>query len=48
MTVLIEDDFILYLFGVIEGLSNDVNDPYHYPVIRVLVGVFLEKKRWHV
>ena len=45
VTVLIEDDFIMYLFGVIEGLSNDVNDPYHYPVIRVLVGLFLERKK---
>lgn len=45
VTVLIEDDFIMYLFGVIEGLSNDVNDPYHYPVIRVLVCVFLEGKK---
>ena len=35
--VLIEDDFIIYLLQIIEGLSNDVNDPYHYPVIRVLV-----------
>lgn len=34
----------MYLFGVIEGLSNDVNDPYHYPVIRVLVGVLSEQK----
>ena len=45
MTVLIEDDFIIYLFGVFEGLSNDVNDPYHYPVIRVLVGVFSESNK---
>ncbi|KAL8915574.1 MAG: hypothetical protein Q9171_000139 [Xanthocarpia ochracea] len=35
--VLIEDDFIRYLFEVIEGLSDDVNDPYHYPIIRVLL-----------
>ncbi|KAL8973359.1 MAG: hypothetical protein Q9183_000052 [Haloplaca sp. 2 TL-2023] len=35
--ILIEDDFIQYLFGIIEGLSNDVNDPYHYPTIRVLL-----------
>ncbi|KAL8693161.1 MAG: hypothetical protein Q9218_001943, partial [Villophora microphyllina] len=34
--ILIEDDFIQYLFGIIEGLSDDVNDPYHYPTIRVL------------
>ena len=35
--VLIEDDFIINLLQVIESLSDDVNDPYHYPVIRVLV-----------
>ncbi|KAL8658391.1 MAG: hypothetical protein Q9226_001035 [Calogaya cf. arnoldii] len=35
--ILIEDDFIQYLFQVIEGLSDDVNDPYHYPTIRVLL-----------
>jgi len=35
--VLIEDEFIIYMFDIIEGLSDDVNDPYHYPVIRVLV-----------
>lgn len=36
-TVLIEYEFIAYMFQIIEGLSDDVNDPYHYPVIRVLV-----------
>ncbi|KAL8797546.1 MAG: hypothetical protein Q9195_000363 [Heterodermia aff. obscurata] len=35
--MLIEDDFIIYMFDIIEGLSDDVNDPYHYPVIRVLL-----------
>ena len=35
--VLIEDDFIAYMFQIIEQLSDDVNDPYHYPVIRVVV-----------
>lgn len=35
--VLIDDDFIERLLQLIEGLSDDVNDPYHYPVIRVLV-----------
>ncbi|MCJ1435446.1 hypothetical protein MMC27_004819 [Xylographa pallens] len=35
--VLIEDEFIIYLLQVIESLSDDVNDPYHYPVIRVLL-----------
>lgn len=33
----IDDAFILYLFQVIEEASDDPNDPYHYPVIRVLV-----------
>lgn len=36
-SVQIEDDFIIYLLQMIEGLSYDVNDPYHYHVIRVLV-----------
>ncbi|KAL8675399.1 MAG: hypothetical protein Q9168_000230 [Polycauliona sp. 1 TL-2023] len=35
--ILIEDDFVQYLFRVIEGLSDDVNDPYHYLIIRVLL-----------
>lgn len=35
----IDDDFVLYLFKIVEGLSNDANDPYHYPTIRVLVRV---------
>ncbi|KAG7009038.1 cell surface mannoprotein [Physcia stellaris] len=35
--MLIEDDFVTYMFDIIEGLSEDVNDPYHYPVIRVLL-----------
>lgn len=37
LLVSVEDDFIFYLFNLIEGVSDDVNDPYHYPVIRVLV-----------
>lgn len=37
--VLVDDDFIKSLFGIIEDLSYDVNDPYHYPVIRVLVSI---------
>jgi hypothetical protein len=36
-TVLVDDDFIRGLFDLIERLSYDANDPYHYPVIRVLV-----------
>lgn len=35
--VIVEDEFVKYLFEIIEGLSNDANDPYHYHVIRVLV-----------
>ncbi|KAI9755836.1 MAG: threonyl-tRNA synthetase [Chaenotheca gracillima] len=34
---LIDDTLITYLFKIIEELSDDVNDPYHYPVIRVLL-----------
>jgi stress-induced morphogen len=34
---LVDDAFIHNLFGIIEGVSNDVQDPYHYPTIRVLV-----------
>lgn len=33
----VDDDFIIYMFQLIEGLSDDVNDPYHYPIIRVLL-----------
>jgi hypothetical protein len=36
---LVDDDFIHLLFGLIEGVSSDVNDPYHYPTIRVLVSI---------
>ncbi|KAL3446606.1 hypothetical protein BJX65DRAFT_111632 [Aspergillus insuetus] len=35
--VLVDDDFIRGLFDLIERLSYDANDPYHYPVIRVLL-----------
>jgi hypothetical protein len=35
--VRIDDAFVYDLFKLIEELSNDVNDPYHYPIIRVLV-----------
>lgn len=34
---LVDDAFIHYLFGLIEYVSDDVSDPYHYPTIRVLV-----------
>lgn len=33
----VDDNFIVYMFQLIEGLSDDVNDPYHYPIIRVLL-----------
>lgn len=39
--ILVDDLFIHSLFGIIEGVSNDVSDPYHYPTIRVLVRVAL-------
>ncbi|KAF7182209.1 hypothetical protein CNMCM7691_001688 [Aspergillus felis] len=40
--VLVDDDFIKGLFEIIEDLSYDASDPYHYPVIRVLL-VFNEQ-----
>jgi hypothetical protein len=33
----VSDTFILTLLSIIESVSNDVSDPYHYPVIRVLL-----------
>jgi hypothetical protein len=33
----VDDAFVFYLFQLIEAFSDDANDPYHYPVIRVLV-----------
>jgi hypothetical protein len=33
----VDDNFVLYLFELIEAISDDVDDPYHYPVIRVLL-----------
>lgn len=36
---LVDDEFVAYLFRIIEELSDDVDDPYHYPVIRVLVSL---------
>jgi hypothetical protein len=41
MPVLIEDQFIIGLLQITETLSDDVRDPYHYPVIRVLVRLLL-------
>ncbi|KAI3319948.1 hypothetical protein HD806DRAFT_254504 [Xylariaceae sp. AK1471] len=33
----VDDGFVTYLFQLIEGLSEDAHDPYHYPIIRVLL-----------
>ncbi|KAJ3569518.1 hypothetical protein NPX13_g6057 [Xylaria arbuscula] len=33
----VDDGFISYLFQLTEILSDDVNDPFHYPIIRVLL-----------
>jgi hypothetical protein len=35
----VDDEFVASLFQIIEHVSDDVDDPYHYPVIRVLVSV---------
>ena len=35
----VDDDFVRYLLQICEGLSDDAEDPYHYPVIRVLVSL---------
>lgn len=43
---LVDDDFIHFLFGLIEGVSSDVNDPYHYPTIRVLVSASISTLGW--
>ena len=34
----VDDAFVVQLFQMVESLSNDVKDPYHGPVIRLLVG----------
>jgi hypothetical protein len=39
----VDDAFVTHLFQIIEEVSDDANDPYHYPVIRVLV-----RQQWHV
>lgn len=44
-TACINDDFICGLFDIIEQVSDDVNDPYHYPVIRVLVSTISSQGR---
>ncbi|ORY67084.1 uncharacterized protein BCR38DRAFT_455949 [Pseudomassariella vexata] len=33
----VDDGFVNYLFELIEGLSDDARDPYHYSIIRVLL-----------
>lgn len=33
----VDDAFVFYLLHIIEELSSDVNDPYHHPVMRVLL-----------
>lgn len=33
-----DDDFVKYLFQLVEEDPEDIdNDPYHYPIIRMLV-----------
>lgn len=44
---LVDDAFVHYLFGIIEGVSDDVQDPYHYPTIRVLVSSKTCPRSWH-
>ncbi|PSK46082.1 hypothetical protein B9Z65_5050 [Elsinoe australis] len=34
---MIDDAFILYLFQLIEQLSNDPSDPYHYAIVRIVL-----------
>jgi hypothetical protein len=43
-TVSVDDAFIIFLLSIIEGVSDDADDPYHYPVIRVLVWPNTQKK----
>lgn len=33
----VDDNFVIYMFELIEHGSHDDNDPYHYPIIRVLL-----------
>ncbi|KAH6890953.1 hypothetical protein B0T10DRAFT_297755 [Thelonectria olida] len=35
--VQVNDEFVQYLFSLIEEVADDVHDPYHYPTIRVLL-----------
>lgn len=35
----VDDEFVKYMFQLVEEDPEDVeNDPYHYPIIRILVG----------
>ncbi|KAF2857638.1 hypothetical protein K470DRAFT_266686 [Piedraia hortae CBS 480.64] len=43
----VDDDLILHLFQLIEDVSDDADDPYHYPIIRVLL-VLNEQYMCHV
>ncbi|CAN8104732.1 unnamed protein product [Discula destructiva] len=33
----VDDDFVIYMLELIEHGSDDADDPYHYPIIRVLL-----------
>lgn len=44
----VDDEFVTCLFQIIEELSDDVDDPYHYPVIRVLVSILLLQKYYEI
>ncbi|KAL2268135.1 hypothetical protein VTJ83DRAFT_2981 [Remersonia thermophila] len=33
----VDDNFVMYLFRLIESVSDDASDPYHYAIIRVLL-----------
>ncbi|KAI5466492.1 hypothetical protein BGZ63DRAFT_420975 [Mariannaea sp. PMI_226] len=33
----VNDEFVHYLFSLVEEVADDVHDPYHYPTIRVLL-----------
>lgn len=44
----VDDEFVTGLFQIIEELSDDVDDPYHYPVIRVLVSILLLQKDYEI
>ncbi len=40
-----DDAFVLYFFQLTEQLSDDADDPYHYPIIRVLVSLHKHSQR---